>query len=255
MTDLFPNLFQMAMQAEEPSRMYYGRLELRTWPCVLVGGKGKQPFDPKKHKREEMRPAVTIRINPLPEQNINWDLDREVLITDAEWWKVTLPSLKALGVRDENDLSGRWCKAKLTKSGGQFTSKNGKTKDKDCFEILALYVDEAECRTVFHMENPWTSSQSDEEGFGEDEDGVSAIPMWNASTFNPAPMQQPKSRSPQEQQAINYIGVIAKRCQYSVSKTREECRMVPGIKGIVDVDSPEFEQIVTQFTPGHAVVR
>jgi hypothetical protein len=250
MTDLFPNLFQMAMQAEEPSRMFYGRLELCTWPCVLVGGKGKQPFNPKQHKREEMRPAVTIRIEPLPEQNISFDLEREVLITDAEWYKVTLPSLRTLGVRDESDLEGRWCKAKLTKSGGQFKSKaSGKMKDKDCFEILALYVDEAECRAAFRRENPWASSQSDEEGFGEDDEGVSEIPMWSTPTFDSAPIQQqPTPLSPKKQQAINYIGIIAKRCRYSVSKTREECRMIPGIKGIIDVDSPEFERIVEQAT-------
>lgn len=138
--------------AENPqlrtSSDYYGQVKIDAWPCVLVKGTGKLPFDPALHTEDQRRTAVDMMIIPLAEMNVSWDVSRNLIAESREWASIVLPSIKSLGI-SLRELNGRWAHVTLEETGQTYTGRDGATRSRTTFKFLAVYNTEAECRAAY----------------------------------------------------------------------------------------------------------
>ena len=137
-------------QTEAPE--YYGQATVDAWDCVLQKGYGKVPFDPQQHRINDRRTAIKIAIIPLPEQEVTRDVYREYLAEFGPWPKITLPSIKALGLTTRQ-LNNAWVRATFVSEGRTYTNSAGETKESTTFKFLAVYPDEAACRAAYYVAN------------------------------------------------------------------------------------------------------
>jgi hypothetical protein len=142
-----------ALSATPPPPEVAGELLLDIWFCVLQKGAGKVPYDAGQHRQAERRTAITITIAPLPESGWRMPVERQFIAEFPKdgWLKVTLPSLRALGVTDLHALHKSWVKAELVEYD-QYTASDGQTKTKSAPKILALYANETDCRNAWFAE-------------------------------------------------------------------------------------------------------
>jgi hypothetical protein len=146
--------FQDAQEAKPSAGNgeYYGQVECKVYPCVLVKGVGKMPFDPNTNKESERRTAVDIFILPPAELNLNFSLERRMVAQSNEWAKIVWPSLKDLGLLDLRQLNGKYCKVTMQGTGRKY-EKEGEQKEATTFKFLALYPTEPEMLAAMHNGN------------------------------------------------------------------------------------------------------
>ena len=215
--------FDSATNATLAPRAYYGQIQVHAWFCALIKGTGKVPFDAGQHKPEDRRTAVDIEIIPLPEQNVSFAVRRETIAESREWAGIILPSLKALGLGNARDADNQWGKLVQVPSGRKYRSSGGEEKEATTFKFLALYASEDECRRAYFAE---VKRQPD------------AGPQA-------APQTAPNGNgSKAHETAVQFIGAFAKMNRYDVEATRKACATQTAITGAVDINSPEFVEIV-----------
>lgn len=132
-------------EAREPSRVFFGQVDMDVWFCVLQKGVGKVPFDPEQHKAERRRTAVEVTVAPLPASGLQFPLERGMIAESREWAGILLPSLKALGV-SPREVNGQWAQVELAPTGRKYTNANGEEKVATTIKFLALYESEEECQ-------------------------------------------------------------------------------------------------------------
>lgn len=213
--------YAAADAAQPMARAYYGQLQLDIWFCALVKGQGKVPYDPQIHKQRAT--AVNISLLPIAEQNVNFELRREIIAESHEWAGITWASLKALGLTSTRDANNRWVKLIQVPSGRKYRNSSGEEKESTAFKFVALYADESACRSAYLSE----TGKAD-----EDEAGPAQAPLAAEE-----PNQKLKV-------AVPFIEAFAKQHNYDLEKTKTACRPQPMIANAVDIDSPEFAQIV-----------
>lgn len=139
----------------------FGKVEISAWACALVKGTGKVPFDPSTHERRFT--AIDVFIQPLPEMDVKYpkSLEDHWIAEFAEWAKITLPSIKALGIDNVREINGRWARVARVPSGKQYqkkdqdgnlmTDENSKPvmRDETTFKFVALFTSEDECRAAY----------------------------------------------------------------------------------------------------------
>lgn len=139
--------FASAENPEVQLPEYYGQCLVDAFYCVLQKGIGKLPFDPDQHKPEDRRTAVKISVIPIPEQRAR-DVTKEYIAEFGTWAKITLPSIKAIGL-DLKTLNEAWVHATLVPEGRTYTSRDGETKESLTLKFLAVYPSEDACRAAF----------------------------------------------------------------------------------------------------------
>lgn len=128
---------------------YYGQAVVDAYFAVLVKGVGKVPFDPGQHTLDKRVTAIKLGILPLAEQNVTKDIFREYIAEFGAWPKITLPSLKALGLTVKS-LNGAWVCLELAPEGRTYTSKtSGEQVESLTFKVVDHYPDEAACRAAY----------------------------------------------------------------------------------------------------------
>ena len=139
-----PDPYAAALDAHEASIAsdIYGQFDIDVWFCVLQKGVGKVPFDPQQHAPAQRRTAIDINLQDLGGNNYTRSFIGEIG-TDG-WLKVTLPSLKAIGVTDLRGVSGKYVHAVMTPFG-KYTDKEGNEKQRTAPAIKAIYPDQAAC--------------------------------------------------------------------------------------------------------------
>jgi len=228
--------FDSATNATLAPRSYYGQIQADAWFCALVKGTGKVPFDPTQHNPEQRCVAVDISLIPLPEQNVRFDIRRETIAESREWAGIIWPSLKALGLTNAREADGKWGKLTQVPSGRKYRNSAGEEKEATTFKFLALYPNEDACRDAYHTE-------------------VKRQP----ADAEPAPTQAPQSTpaggnggngSKARETAVQFIAAFAKMNKYDVDATRRQCAGQPAITNVVDVNTPEFVEIIAQAAHG-----
>jgi len=219
--------FAAADSAQPRARAFYGQIELDIWFCALVKGVGKEPYDPAKHKSRNT--AVTISVHPLPEQNISFEVKRELIAESREWAGIVWASLKALGIASTRDAHHQWVKMVQVPSGRTYRGKDGVEKESTTFKFEALYADEDACRAAYLSD----TGQSDESDTPE-----TAAPAAAAA----APAD--KTDQVKLRRAVPFIEAFAKKAEYELEATRAACKGQKIITEAVDLDSGEFAAIV-----------
>jgi len=219
-----------ASSATLAPRSYYGQIEIDAWFCVLERGKGKVIYDPQQHSADQRRTAIKISLLPLPEQNVQFPLEREMIAESREWAGIVLPSLKALGINNVREANGKWAKMQQVPSGRKYRNAKGEEKEATTFKFLALYPDEAACQAAYMADRGQ-----------EPERQPAATPCPNGSNGD-------KARKLEV--AKPFIAAFAKQCGYDLECTKAACRTQRIITDAIDVESPEFAALVAAALAG-----
>jgi hypothetical protein len=123
---------------------FWGQVSVNVWPCALVKGVGKEPFDPLKHKIRNT--AIDLVINPIIDQPVTnaRACERHLIAESKDWAAITWASLKELGINGLREISGKWAHV-TTRETGQTYEKDGQTRSKTEFWFVSLFNTEAEC--------------------------------------------------------------------------------------------------------------
>jgi hypothetical protein len=144
--------WEAAANASAPPATFYGQITIDTWPCVLVKGQGKVPFDPGQHRAEDRRTAIDITITPLAESRAQFVIQRSIIAQSPEWYRHIWPSLKALGLNNPKQAVDRWCKLEQVPTGRKYRNRQGEEREARTIKFLALYDSEDACRAAYLAE-------------------------------------------------------------------------------------------------------
>lgn len=236
-TQVLDDPFDTASKATLAPRSYYGQIQIDAWHCVLVKGSGKVPFDAAQHNVDDRRTAITISLLPIPEQNIQFELARDTIAESREWAGIIWPSLKALGLTSAREAQGKWAKMQQVGTGRMYRNAKGEEKEATTFKFLALYPDETACRAAYLAET----------GKGGNGNGQSAP---TPATATPSNGNGANGNGQALKVAIPFIQALAKLNGFDLEKTKAACRSQDIITKAIDVDSPEFAQIVAEALTG-----
>ena len=213
--------FDVATTAAPAPRTYYGEVQIDAWFCVLTKGIGKQAYDETQHKPKDRCTAIDVSLISLPEQNVNYPIERKMIAESREWAGVVWASLKALGLTNVRDANGAWAKMEQVPSGRKYRNKSGDEVDATTFKFLALYPDEAACRAAYIVEV---------EGEPAEEAAPTSVPVADAAHDLDI--------------ATPFIEAFAKQNAGDLDKTKTACASQTIITNAIDVESPEFAAIV-----------
>jgi len=209
-----------------PSRAFYGELETDAYYCALVKGEGKVPYNPDIHRSRNT--AVIVRIQPLAEQNISGNVQREMIAESSEYIDIVWSSLKELGITNLREASGKWIRAEQVPSGRKYTDRNtGETREATTFRFTALYDGEEACRAAYYADT------------GREPE----IPSIEQA---PLPTRAEVASSEELAKAIPFIKAFAKQKNYDLEATKKMCATQVMISRAIDVESPEFAAIVAE---------
>jgi hypothetical protein len=150
-TQTAQNLWDLAFDPPAQQKDYFGRCTLSVWTCMLVKGAGKMPYDPQTldpvtGKPPRKNTAIKVAIDVLAETP--FELTREYIAEFGDWPDTVLPSIKALGITNLQQLNNAWVRAELAETGDTYVNKNGETKHSTTIRFLELYPNEAACRAA-----------------------------------------------------------------------------------------------------------
>ncbi len=123
---------------------FFGKVNFDVWHCVLRKGEGAIPFDPAQHSPDERRTQIHITITPLSSSRAQFLTERKCLAESREWVKITLASIKALGLKSARELENRWVQYVLEPTGRSFVGRDGIEKQNTMPKFLAVYDSEEE---------------------------------------------------------------------------------------------------------------
>jgi hypothetical protein len=215
--------YESAANAKLAPRSYYGQISIDAWFCALIKGVGKVPFDPQQHDADKRCTAMDIIVTPIAEQQLNFELKREMIAESREWAGIVWPSLKELGATSPREVHNKWCKMQQVPSGRKYRAKDGTEKEATTFKFLALFDSEAECRAAYNADT----------GGGNDSNSDAAEPT-------------PGNGSANLDVARPFIMAFAKQNAFDLEKTRAACSSQAVITNAIDINSPEFAEIVAE---------
>ena len=167
---------------------------------------------------------------------------REYLAEFGPWTKITLPSLKALGLTTRT-LNNAWIKATVVPEGRTYVSTSGETKESTTLQFLAVYPDEAACRAAYYVANaepiPTTNgtAPADEIDFGQ---GPTPAPRTVAQPVQPV-------NDPGRKTALNFLKAIVKGAGGDVDAVEAKIAQMPLISKYFSITSPEVVEAITDY--------
>lgn len=224
--------WESAQHAEE-RRIVFGQVQADSYYCVLIKGQGKVVFDPNKHSIDLRRTAVDLIIHPLNGQQ-KFPIERKLIAESGEWPRITLPSLKALGIHPRT-LDGRFCKAELVPSG-TYKNDKGEEKQRTAIKFVAFYSTEEACR------------REAEALYGPGNGGQSELPDDAPSAPDPAPSPGPSSNgaNPEKETARKFLPALWKSSGGDIAKFAELLAKTPPVNKHFTIESPEVQTIIAQ---------
>lgn len=142
-----------AAEAKAPPSFTYGQIAIDTWPCVLVKGAGKVPFNELEHSEDARRTVLEISVMPLAASHSRFTPERSVIAESPEWYRTIWPSLKVLGLNNPKDAVDKWCKMEQVSTGRKYRNAAGEEREATTFKFLALYDSEAACEAAYYAES------------------------------------------------------------------------------------------------------
>jgi hypothetical protein len=216
---------------------FWGQVAIDMYYVILQKGQGKVPFNPQQHTVDKRCTAIDIKILPILEMNVSYEVSRGMIAESREWAGIVLPSIKALGL-SVRELNGKFVQVRYKATGETYTNKNGEKKEKTTFEFVKLYTDIKEC-TVDFMTAGGTVFTEDPNGHGPDPVGVA----------QPAAT----SVSPEAETAKKFLKVVvenAVRGQKDLQVIRDTISLnlasMPMINKHFTVDSPETMMMIME---------
>lgn len=214
-----------AASAEAPPNCFYGRIAMDTWPCVLIKGQGKVPFDAGQHRIEDRRTAIELTITPLPESRAQFTITRSIIAQSPEWYRHIWPSLKALGLTTPKDAVNKWCKLEQVGTGRTYRNNRGEEHEERAIKFLALYDSETACCVAYLTSPPATGQKTRDNG---------------------AQLTVDDAQRQQRQTARVFIETLARQHKGNLDAVRQAVANIPMIIQHYPVDSDDFVRVVTE---------
>lgn len=215
---------------------YWGQVAIDMFYVILQKGVGKVPFDPGQHSIDKRCTAIDIKILPLSEMGVSYDVARGMIAESREWAGVVLPSIKALGI-SVRELNGKYVQVKYKPTGETYVNKQAETKEKTTFEFVKLFANVNECITAYFAAGGQT--------IAEDPNGHGTNPV-----AQPAPVG---SVSPEVETAKKFLKVVVEnacRGQKDLNVIRDTISLnlagMPMINKHFTVDSPETMTLIME---------
>ena len=186
MSDLFDEV-ENATETK-PSWDTWGQVNLTAFECVWPKGSMPIAFDANIHRRQDRKLRIEIVVIPLDEMQARFNTEFKTVADSHDWAAVTLPSIKALGVKVA-DLNNAW--AKITrKPNGKFYAKKDKTTGQPTgekaemtdFLFLKIFQSQDECLADYLSGSAEPATVESAETFP-----VADVPL-NAPTAPPSAM-------------------------------------------------------------------
>lgn len=233
--------WEEAMNPPELPQGYHGRITVEAFTVMFVedpatGKKMKVPYDPQvlTPSGSEPRPVTMIKISLTPvKEDLKWDITRDLLVTSSDWTKITLPSIKDMGIMQLKDLDGRFAQVEMAETGRTYQS-NGETKQATTFKFLRLFKDEAECKEAA---------------------GVQVSSPAPASTPAPNQASTPNQNGSERATAVKFLEIYVKNvCRQAsgdLQKARELLQVQIAQQVLLakyfTVDSPEVADLLVKY--------
>lgn len=218
-----------AGSAEAPPLYYYGQISMDVWPCVLIKGQGKVPFDAQAHKTDQRRTAIELTITPLADQRATFTITRSIIAQSPEWYRYIWPSLKALGLTNPKDAVDKWCKCEQVGTGRTYRNSAGEEREARTVKFLALYDSEDACRAAYYADTGQTPS--------------------NGATDEPIPGfddDKPAADDAQRQTARAFIETLARQHSGDLDAIRKAVANIPMITQHFPPESEAFVEVVNE---------
>jgi len=214
---------------------YFGQVAIDIWACTLQKGVGKVPFNEGVDDPNKRCTAVQIQITPLAEHNTSKPVGRDLIAESREWAGIVLPSIKdawpaAWGEFSLRALAGKWCKVSYVPTGGTYV-KDGETKQSTTLKFLALYANEAECRTAYN-----TGNGTNGNGHTAPAPAPAAAAPTNG-TPNPA----------ERQTALVFLKALVKQSGGDLEKVQTAIAGMPLVARHFNLESPETAALVAEM--------
>jgi hypothetical protein len=139
--------WDVADNAKPRDYEYYGQVKADVWFGHFPGGGVKPiPFDAAIHPADKRTTMIDIQIIPIAEQSVTFEVRQNYTDFSLDWTKITLPSIKALGVDGLRSLNGHFVRVaqvdgkREKKEDGAKTGVFYKT-----FKFLEAFADQAAC--------------------------------------------------------------------------------------------------------------
>lgn len=146
-------LFNPPVVTDQPKAFFGELTTIDIWECVLQTG-GKIPFDAGAHNPSQRRLAVKIALTCQKKDGGSYDVDQDDINTGSKW-RVTLESLKTLGITQRAEIEamrGKFAKAERVPTGKTYTAKSGakagQTVDELALVFLAIYDTAEACQAA-----------------------------------------------------------------------------------------------------------
>ena len=216
----------------------WGKVEISAWACALITGQGKVPYDPTNpnHRRYT---AIDIFIQPLPEIDVKYpkSLEEHWIGEFPQWAKITLPSIKALGIDNVREINGKYARITRVPNGKKYEKKDqmgnltGEMKDETTFKFLAFYRDEDECRAAYLA--------------------AGGQPSANGNGHNVAQVAPEESEKTQAYNIMKVVIANVKNGKTTVQEVQEAIKthaFYPHISKFYTVDSDETVGLIYELT-------
>jgi hypothetical protein len=225
MTDYDPYDSAMAAKPLSQIRTSFGEVvELDLWPCVLVKGEGKSPFDAGVHSIDQRRTAIDILIVPL---RGDYNVEYKIIVESNDWTKFLLPSLKALNL-DLRNLKGKFVQFQRVPTGRKFPDKTtGELKDHTALKILAVYPDAEACQAA-----------ADEFFFKAAHGGEQPAQVALPTPTNGKPTQMERSK------AASFLPLLWQSAGKDPARFVEMISKTAAVAEHFDVTSPEVQALI-----------
>lgn len=186
--------FDAAMNPPEPKQTerWFGRLFVDVWPCVLISGEGKVPFDPAVHEESKRVTAIEMELVPLPDYDVGFTLERNMVHFAKAWRRVTLPSIQALNV-DLRNLHEAYVAAEFKPTGRTWTGQDGEEKKETAFVIVDVFDDQDACQKAYLAYENEDTVSDDGNGANDKERETARMfiePLWNQAGGNKEKLAQ-----------------------------------------------------------------
>lgn len=212
-TKVLPNPLDEAWNPPEQTSTYCGKITILGYSVMFVedvhnpGKKMKVPYDASVLNADgsEPRPVSMIKVSLTPSNpELKYDVVRDLIVSSNEWAKITLPSIKTLGIMQLAELDGKFAEAEMAETGRTWVT-NGETKKGTTFKFLRLFPDEASCQAAA---------------------GVDASPAV-ASPANPVPGNNGNGNSERET-ALKFLKAYAANAARAAGKDLAKAQVVIG---------------------------
>lgn len=230
------NVWDIVNNPPEQALDVYGQAKINAWPCMLVSGQGKLPYD-SNARTPEGQPyraytAVDVSVDPLSESGMQFETKRSSLAEFGEWKDITWPSLKGLGILNAQEIEGKFVRIELVPTGRKYTNSQGEEREAKAIKFTHVFADRAACVAAYTQEHKGNGNGSNINATFQ---AAQAAPMNN-------------SGDREQQTALTFAKAFVTNAMRNNNRDIDKARAVlagmlatnPIVSKFYSVDSPEI---------------